>query len=50
MENWGAMTYREASLLWDPLESTAINKQRIAAVLTHEIAHYWFGDLVTCDW
>lgn len=50
MENWGAMTYRETALLWDPYESTANNKQRIAAVLTHEIAHLWFGDLVTCDW
>lgn len=44
------MTYRESSLLWDTQESQAINKQRIAAVLTHEIAHIWFGDVVTCDW
>lgn len=50
MENWGAMTYRETNLLWDEKESSEINKQRIAAVLTHEMAHLWFGDLVTCDW
>uniref|UniRef100_A0A336KRZ8 Aminopeptidase N n=2 Tax=Culicoides sonorensis TaxID=179676 RepID=A0A336KRZ8_CULSO len=50
MENWGAMTYRETNLLWDEQDSSAINKQRIAAVLTHEIAHLWFGDLVTCEW
>ncbi|XP_063707019.1 membrane alanyl aminopeptidase-like [Culicoides brevitarsis] len=50
MENWGAMTYREANLLWDEKESSVRNKQSIGAVLTHEIAHLWFGDLVTCDW
>ncbi len=49
MENWGAITFREIALLAD--ESTSVaNKQRIAEVIAHELAHQWFGDLVTMKW
>ncbi len=50
MENWGAITYRETVLLFDPKNSTANTKQRIAEVIAHEMAHQWFGDLVTMEW
>lgn len=50
MENWGLLTYRETALLYDPNESTDIAQQRVASVITHEQAHMWFGDLVTCEW
>ncbi|ANK62368.1 M1 family metallopeptidase [Loigolactobacillus backii] len=50
MENWGLVTYREAYLLLDP-ENTALDmKQLIATVIAHELAHQWFGDLVTMKW
>lgn len=50
MENWGAITFREYSLLVDDDESSELNKQGVAQMMAHEIAHYWFGNLVTCDW
>ncbi len=50
MENWGAITYRETALLYDPEESAAQAKQRILEVVAHEMAHMWFGDLVTMEW
>lgn len=50
MENWGLITFRETSLLYDPKISSARNKQRIAAVVSHELAHQWFGNLVTPKW
>ena len=50
MENWGLLTYRERNILYDGKEATSLQKQRIGAVIAHEIAHQWFGDLVTCDW
>lgn len=50
MENWGLLTYREAYLLLDP-DNTAMNmKQLVATVIAHEVAHQWFGDLVTMKW
>ncbi|MBI2971681.1 MAG: M1 family metallopeptidase [Candidatus Aenigmarchaeota archaeon] len=50
MENWGAITYREVYLLFDPsMTSTAI-KQRIAMIIAHELWHMWSGDLVTMEW
>ncbi|MDE1851699.1 MAG: M1 family metallopeptidase [Candidatus Micrarchaeota archaeon] len=49
MENWGAMTFRESALLADKDSSTA-TKQRVAEVIAHEMAHQWFGDLVTMEW
>lgn len=49
MENWGAITFRETALLLD--EAGGINqKRRIAEVIAHELAHQWFGDLVTMSW
>ena len=50
MENWGAITYRETALLFDPANSAPTTRQRIADVVAHEMAHMWFGDLVTMAW
>lgn len=50
MENWGLMIYREATMLWDPSIGTAANQQKVATVVSHEIAHQWFGNLVTLTW
>ena len=50
MENWGAITYRETALLYDPENSAPQAKQRILEVVAHEMAHMWFGDLVTMEW
>ncbi len=50
MENWGAVTYRESALLVDPENSSAANKQWVALVIAHELAHQWFGNLVTMQW
>lgn len=50
MENWGAITYREVALLYDPDNSASAAKERIAEVVAHEMAHMWFGDLVTMAW
>ncbi len=49
MENWGAITFRESDLLGNEKSSIAV-KQRIAEVIAHELAHQWFGDLVTMKW
>ena len=50
MENWGCVTYRETALLVDPQNSSAGTRQRVAEVVAHEMAHMWFGDLVTMQW
>ena len=50
MENWGAITFRETILLYDPKTSSTETKQHIAEVISHEIAHQWFGNLVTMKW
>ncbi|EDO47790.1 predicted protein [Nematostella vectensis] len=50
MENWGLMTYRETALLWKEGTSSESYKQRVAAVIAHELAHQWFGNLVTMEW
>src|SRR5436190_2209150 len=50
MENWGGITYYESALLFDPKNSSAETKQNIYEVLAHEMAHQWFGDLVTMAW
>jgi puromycin-sensitive aminopeptidase len=50
MENWGLVTYRETALLVDPVNSSTQAKQRVAEVIDHELAHQWFGNLVTMEW
>lgn len=50
MENWGLVTYREDYMLLDPDNTTLNQKRLIATVITHELAHQWFGDLVTMKW
>ena len=50
MENWGAITYREPALLVDPKDSSASTRERVAGIVAHEMAHMWFGDLVTMAW
>ncbi|MGI0091728.1 MAG: M1 family metallopeptidase [Nitrososphaerales archaeon] len=49
MENWGAITFREVLLLIDE-NSSVSNRRSVTSVLGHEIAHMWFGDLVTMRW
>lgn len=50
MENWGLVTYREAALLVDPDNTSLDVKKYVATVIAHELAHQWFGDLVTMKW
>ncbi|KAG0419280.1 putative M1 family aminopeptidase 2, partial [Dictyocoela roeselum] len=50
MENWGLVTFRETALLYDPYNSNVHQKKRIAEVVCHELAHQWFGNLVTMKW
>uniref|UniRef100_A0A4W6ELN7 Aminopeptidase n=1 Tax=Lates calcarifer TaxID=8187 RepID=A0A4W6ELN7_LATCA len=50
MENWGLSTYRETGLLFDPDRSSASDKLGITKVIAHELAHQWFGNLVTMEW
>ncbi|XP_040925994.1 aminopeptidase N isoform X2 [Betta splendens] len=50
MENWGLVTYRETALLYDPILSSTGNKERVITVISHELAHMWFGNLVTLRW
>ncbi|WP_230481735.1 M1 family metallopeptidase [Sphingomonas sp. Leaf21] len=50
MENWGAIFYFENELLFNPQVMTESNRQRIHTVVAHEMAHQWFGDLVTMRW
>jgi puromycin-sensitive aminopeptidase len=50
MENLGCITYRESALLVDPARASLAELNRVALVVAHEIAHMWFGDLVTMRW
>ena len=50
MENWGAITSRETEILVDAEKSSIAQKRRVAQVILHELAHQWFGNLVTPEW
>jgi len=50
MENWGLVTFRESVLYVDPKSSSIETKQFVAMVICHELAHQWFGNLVTMKW
>ncbi|CAG9134640.1 unnamed protein product [Plutella xylostella] len=50
MENWGLLTFREIAMLYDGAISPTTAKARVASVVAHEIAHQWFGNLVTPAW
>ncbi|HET6412233.1 MAG TPA: M1 family aminopeptidase [Anaeromyxobacter sp.] len=50
MENAGLITFREVALLLDPATASLAQKKRVAEVVTHELAHQWFGNLVTMAW
>ncbi len=50
MENWGLITSREQSMVFDPANSSLPMKQYVAMVIAHELTHQWFGNLVTMRW
>ncbi|HTY68514.1 MAG TPA: M1 family metallopeptidase [Alphaproteobacteria bacterium] len=50
MENWGGITFFESRLLFDPAASPPALRREIFSILAHEMAHLWFGDLVTTAW
>ncbi len=50
MENWGAVTFREIYLLFDPKKTSVVMKKRIAMIIAHELWHQWSGNLVTMKW
>lgn len=50
MENWGLVIYRETYLLYDPVVSSVEERYDATEVIAHELAHQWFGNLVTCDY
>lgn len=50
MENWGAIFYFEGALLVDPRRSSEWDRQWVFDAVAHEVAHQWFGDLVTMEW
>ena len=49
-QNWGLITYRDNAILWDPAVNTIAQLQRVAFVMAHELAHQWFGNIVTAAW
>ena len=50
MENWGAIIYRETALLVDEKTASVGDRKGVAETIAHEVAHQWFGDLVTMEW
>ncbi|CAH2218458.1 jg21835, partial [Pararge aegeria aegeria] len=49
-ENWGLVSYRELRLLYQEGETNALDKMSIGTITAHELAHKWFGNLITCRW
>jgi aminopeptidase N len=50
MENWGLITFRSDYLLFDESRSTAKTHQTISTLISHELIHMWFGNIVTPEW
>jgi puromycin-sensitive aminopeptidase len=50
MENWGLLTFRETALLMDAQLSSTATKTRVAYIISHELSHMWFGNLVSIEW
>jgi puromycin-sensitive aminopeptidase len=50
MENWGLITFREQTMLYNPAQTSLSTKQYVAIVVAHELTHQWFGNLVTMRW
>lgn len=50
MENWGLITYKESGLLYEENVSSLTNRERVIELVAHELAHMWFGNLVTMEW
>ena len=50
MENWGLLTFRETSLLFERGEASTSSQQYVSILVTHEVAHQWFGNLVGVEW
>jgi len=50
MENWGLVTFKTTAILFDENTSSAGYKTKVAYLVAHELAHQWFGDLVTMNW
>jgi len=50
MENWGLLTFRETALLFDPDHGSERSREYVAILVTHEVAHQWFGNLVSLAW
>ncbi|CAK5095767.1 unnamed protein product [Meloidogyne enterolobii] len=50
MENWGLITFREVCILCDPVLTSSTLKERITHIVSHEVGHFWFGNLTTMKW
>lgn len=50
MENWGLIAFREIYLMYDPVETSTEIQEYVAVLMAHELAHQWFGNLVTMKW
>ncbi|KAA0714960.1 Aminopeptidase N [Triplophysa tibetana] len=50
MENWGLISYQESGILFEEDTSSNFDKERVATIIAHELAHQWFGNLVTMRW
>ena len=50
MEHWGVIGFRESRLFHSDKENSVILKQKVALIIAHELAHFWFGNYATCKW